>query len=1208
MKNINLKIAGIFLISIMQSCATIDKITEVEQREIPPNISETNIYLIGDAGSITNNQQTKVLHALDQNIQNATKNDVLLFLGDNIYPKGFDEKNPDAAAKSLDPQLELAKKFKGKVIFIPGNHDWYSGVDGLKRQEKYIVDALGKNSFLPEKGCPIAQYEISKDLILLIVDSEWYLTDWDKHSKINDNCEINTRDKFWAELKSVINKNQNKTMVFAIHHPLKSNGSHGGQYAFSILKTPLNVLRNASGVSPADSNFPLYREFSNRVTTLLQEYKNSSIIVSGHDHNLQYLEYQNIPQIISGSGSKVKAVKHFNNDKTFGYAGVGFAVLHLSTHQQSVSFYNENNQEIRHQIIRKEIDTQHDFAAFDASLPATTAATIYPEKEKNSRLYHWFFGKHYRNLYQTKIQFANVNIDTLYGGLQPIKLGGGNQSISLRMEDKDGKEYVMRRLRKSAAQFIQVKAFQENYIKDQLENTISERFLMDFYTTSYPFSALVTGNLSNIVGIYHTNPEIFYVPNQPTLQKYNTILQPDLYLFEERPTKDFKKLKTFGNPDDVISTDEVLELLMKDEKYSINHAQYIRSRLFDMWLGDWDRHEDQYRWAVHKNDDKTVTFSPIPRDRDQAFPKFDGFFTKALTNLVPALRLMQSFDEDLKNVKTFNQVIYKTDLTLINQSTLEEWLAAAQYLEENLTDEKIDQSFINLPSEIDNETIGSIKLNLKKRRNHITEWAKEYYGILNKYIIVLGTNKDDIFEINRLENGATAIKVTRNKSNANNTTVFEKIYEPEFTKEIWLFGLDDNDHFIVKGTYSKCLQIRIIGGQNKDTYTIENPIGIKVYDYKSKESVFEGKPVKQLMTDDFEINNFNNSKFKHNFRQILPALGYNPDEGFIAGANAHFTLYDFENNPFWQKHSVGIKYFTATSGFEATYANEIAKILGKFNLAFEMRYTTPAYSLNFFGYGNETFNLEDINNIAYARVRLQQLNTKISLLKRGRVGSTTKISIPVDIIRPNDNKNRFIETVFTPSELKTKTFAGGELSYQFENLNNKAFPTLGLKFDLLTGWKMNTQNTNQNFAYLNPSLQLNYPIIKNEVLTLSTLWGAQLINNNNFEFYQAATIGGRNGVRGFRNQRFTGQNAYFQNTDLRTQLFKFNAGLVPAKFGVFSGFDYGRVWAANDYSNQWHNSVGGGIFANGAGLFTVQTSYFYSNNGGRFVFSLGMGF
>jgi hypothetical protein len=28
------------------------------------------------------------------------------------------------------------KKFQGKTIFIPGNHDWYNGIKGLERQEK----------------------------------------------------------------------------------------------------------------------------------------------------------------------------------------------------------------------------------------------------------------------------------------------------------------------------------------------------------------------------------------------------------------------------------------------------------------------------------------------------------------------------------------------------------------------------------------------------------------------------------------------------------------------------------------------------------------------------------------------------------------------------------------------------------------------------------------------------------------------------------------------------------------------------------------------------------------------------------------------------------------------------------------------------------------------------------------------------------------
>lgn len=1178
-----------------------------------------NIFLIGDTGKQKDNHPSEALTALEKRIAQAKPSDVLLFLGDNIYPEGMPEKEVGIerknAEQSLQLQLEIAKKFPGKSIFIPGNHDWYNGIDGLKEEEKWVEKTLGKNSFFPEKGCPIATYKINDDIVLIALDSEWFITNWDKHPKINDNCEINTREKFFAEFKSIVNKNQDKQMIIALHHPLESNGNHGGHYSFNqmnlpILNLPLNVIRRASGISSEDLNFPFYRELSNKITTILQEYKSQVIMVSGHDHNLQYLVHKNIPQIISGSGSKVNPVRQYKNDSvTFGYAGLGFSVLNIKKYKQEVHFFDSKNHLIYSKIIRKNSENGNlNAVAFDINQPATTMASIYPFKPAKSGAYKCFFGNHYRGLYNTKIKFPTVNIDTLYGGLKPLKFGGGNQSISVRLEDKDGKEFVMRRLRKSATQFIQVKAFQEDYFKDQLENTFSERFLMDFYTTSYPFSSIVVGDLSDAVGVYHTNPKVFYVPNQPVLEKYSTLLQPDLYLFEERPTKDFKNLKSFGNPDDVISTDEVLSLLMKDEKYSISNDQYIKTRLFDMWLGDWDRHEDQYRWAVKKNADNTVSFSPIPRDRDQAFPKFDGFFTQAITNLVPSLRLMQSFGENIKNVKTFNQVIYKIDLTLINQSTLEEWLVAAQFLKENLTDASIDKAFLNLPKELDGKTLESIKSNLKKRREHIISWAKEYYKILNKYIIVLGTNKDDIFEINRLEDGSTSIKVSRNKTNSDNDIVFKKTYTPEFTKEIWLYGLDGKDQFSVKGHHKKCLQIRIIGGQNKDTYTIENPLGIKIYDYKTKESIFEGKPVKHLLTDDYNINTFNYTKFKHNFRQFLPAIGYNPDEGFIVGAKAHFTLYDFENNPFWQKHNIGIKFYTVTGGLEASYSNEIARIAGKFNLAFETRYTSPAYSLNFFGYGNESQNLEDNNKIEYLRVRLEQFNAKISLLKRGRVGSMIKFSVPIDIIHASDNTHRFIETVFTPEELKSKTFAGAEFKYEFENRDNKAFPTLGLKFTLTTGWKMNVSQTNQNFAYLNPSLQINYPIIKNDVLTFSSLWSGNLINNANFEFYQAATIGGENGVRGFRNQRFTGQNSFSQNTDLRMQLFRFNAGLVPAKFGILGGFDYGRVWIYNDNSTKWHNSVGGGIFANGAGLFSFQTSYFYSNDGGRFVFSLGMGF
>lgn len=1197
---------------LVLSCASFDKTQPAIIAETV--LPGTNIYLAGDAGYLENDQVSEALDALNERIKNSKKEDVLLFLGDNIYPKGMPENKTDInrqkAEQSLQAQLKVAKNFKGKVIFIPGNHDWYSGVDGLREEEKAVDDALGKNTFLPENGCPLASYEVSDNIIIIAVDSEWYITDWDQHPKINDNCEIKNRLKFFEEFKSLVNKNQGKTIILAIHHPLESNGNHGGQYAFNqyglpILNIPINIIRRTSGAAPSDLNFPLYRELSNKITTILQEYKEDVIVVSGHEHNLQYLIHKDIPQIISGSGSKVNPVRHFKNDKTiFGYAGLGYAILNIQQNKQQVFFFDEKNQLIKSKIIRNPEIGQIENKVYHFPETSSIKASIYKDNTSKNKHQH-----HYKDLYLKKFTFPVVNIDTLYGGLTPIKLGGGNQSVSLRLEDKDGKEYVMRRLRKSATQFIQVKAFQENYMKDQFENTVAERFLMDFYTTSYPFAALVTGNLSDIVGVYHSNSEIFYVPKQPVLQHYNETIGDDLFLFEERSTKDFKHLTSFGNPDDIVSTDEVMNNLMKDEKYQIDHSQYIKTRLFDMWLGDWDRHEDQYRWATYKNDNGNVTYAPIPRDRDQAFPKFDGFLTQATTNLVPALRLMQSFGEDIKNVKTFNQVIYKTDMTLINQSSIEEWLAEANFLAQHLTDEAIENAFANFPQELKDKNIESIKSNLKKRRNHIVSWAKEYYDILNKNAIIIGTNKDDVFEITRLENGNTHIKVIRSKKNlSDKDLVYEKIFSPEITKEIWLYGLDDKDQFTVNGNGKATIKILIIGGQNKDTYTIENPSNIQIYDFKTKESIFEGKEAKTTLTDNYEINNFDHHKFKHNQQQILPAIGYNPDEGFQIGAVTHIPKFNFENNPFSQKHTFGAQYFTATNGFSLNYKGEFANIIGEFNLGLESLYTTPAFSQNFFGFGNETLNLEDNLDIEYYRTRLEQFQAKLSVIKHGRVGSLWNISVPFEYIKTNDNDNRFVEQLFSPAALEGKKFMGIETSYSFINKNNKAFPTLGIEFNVTAGWKTNLEKNEQNYAYFSPALQIDYPIIKNDILTLSTIWKGNILSNSNFEFYQAASVGGKDGMRGYRNERFSGKSAYYQNTDLRLNLFKFNAGLVPAKFGIFSGFDYGRVWLNNDDSNKWHSSLGGGIYANGAGLFTLQTSYFSSDEGGRFMFGLGFGF
>ena len=75
--------------------------------------------------------------------------------------------------------------------------------------------------------------------------------------------------------------------------------------------------------------------------------------------------------------------------------------------------------------------------------------------------------------------------------------------------------------------------------------------------------------------------------------------------------------------DDVVRSYELFKNLYKDHDNRIDPAAFARARVFDIWIGDWGRHEDNWKWAGFKEGNKT-TYFPIPRDRDHAFSRWNG--------------------------------------------------------------------------------------------------------------------------------------------------------------------------------------------------------------------------------------------------------------------------------------------------------------------------------------------------------------------------------------------------------------------------------------------------------------------------------------------------------------------------------------------------------------------------------------------------------
>src|SRR5262245_38490243 len=62
-------------------------------------------------------------------------------------------------------------------------------------------------------------------------------------------------------------------------------------------------------------------------------------------------------------------------------------------------------------------------------------------------------GNGYRDYWATPLRVPVLDLETLHGGLEPLKEGGGKQSKSLRFTTPDGTEFVFRSVNKNATTY-----------------------------------------------------------------------------------------------------------------------------------------------------------------------------------------------------------------------------------------------------------------------------------------------------------------------------------------------------------------------------------------------------------------------------------------------------------------------------------------------------------------------------------------------------------------------------------------------------------------------------------------------------------------------------------------------------------------------------------------------------------------------------------
>ncbi|NDK57048.1 hypothetical protein [Pontibacter fetidus] len=429
---------------------------------------------------------------------------------------------------------------------------------------------------------------------------------------------------------------------------------------------------------------------------------------------------------------------------------------------------------------------------------------------KRGALHTFFYGKHYRPVWYTPVTVKVLDIGTAYGGLKPVQMGGSRQTISLRTETANGTEYVLRSIDKEPAGALSP-GLQKSYIAN---------IARDATSATHPYAALALPHMAKAVGIYHTSPELVYVPHDPRLGKFTQTIGGTVVLMERRPDGNQQDNPDMGNAEKVKSTRSMLTERLSDNDTKVDARNYLRARLFDMLIGDWSRHEDNWRWAELKHDKKAYTYRPVPRDRDNVFYKLHDAPIPWITRLFNYKPHFRTYRTHIGNLKKLNYNARHLDALILAELEQNDWKEVADSVKTALTDEVIETAFRKMPDNIYTLSAGPIIAKLKHHRDHLNQIAEDYYAILAKEAIVVGSDKHEQFIVKPLNDKEIQVQVYKiNKDKEVEDLLFERTYTASQTDELILYGLDGDDQFVLEGEATPSLKISIWGGDGADTYT-----------------------------------------------------------------------------------------------------------------------------------------------------------------------------------------------------------------------------------------------------------------------------------------------------------------------------------------------------------------------------------------------------
>jgi hypothetical protein len=784
--------------------------------------------------------------------------------------------------------------------------------------------------------------------------------------------------------------------------------------------------------------------------------------------------------------------------------------------------------------------------------------------------YKWFLGSDYRDVWAAPIEVEVLDLQKEAGGLRPLFRVGGLQTYGLAIAGADGKSYTFRSLVKDLGEAL----------PEDFREYLADDVVQDQLSAAHPGAPLMVPPLAKAAGVMHNVPRLVIMPDDPALGEFREVFAGRLGTFEQYPTPASDRYAGFNGATEILSSPDLWQRMIADPQVRVDVKAFLRARLFDFFLGDWDRHPKQWRWAKLPG---MAGWHPLPEDRDMAFVNYDGLLLTLFRPFRPTLVTFRDHYPTLVGLTFQGWQIHRWLLPELDKDI---WLEVASDMQQRLTDEVIAEAVSRLPRPYYELSAADITQKLKQRRDRLVEIAERVYRYQAAETDVHGTNQSDQFDLRDAGQGQIELTVT---PSGGATPYFQRHFRRDETHSLRLYLHAGADTLTCSGQLDRHIKIEVIGEQDTDVVRGCEQARLRftdIEDMARREEPIRQRPdpYSHLPAAEEEAKEDWVWEKPRDWRsRIVPIyrVGYGSDAGLVLSSGVTFDRYEFGKVPYGQRHSAQAAYAFGLETFEITYRGDFQHWNPRLLTIIEAG-ISGLERVRFYGFGNETsddggddfFKTEQLQYRVAPTIRYA-LSPQLDLA----FGSELKYSVT------DDHDNTLLNQL-QPYGVGHFAQLSFRVGVEVDTRDHTKVYGPGIHIRLEGSIIPEVLDIESTFGAIRGDIA-GFLELTQRLLLAMRVGGKTTFGT--VPFQEAAYLGGSETLRGLATNRFAGDAAVFANAELRFALGQASALLFRGEWGLFIFGDVGRVFVDGEDSDKWHPSAGGGI-----SLSTLERSLLWS--------------